>query len=81
MRQFALVLAAAAALGLAAPLAATAAPLQLAQSTTTVVKPGAKVVIKKSVRHHSAARHGCKTVIIKKHRGHRIIVTKVRRCR
>lgn len=82
MRQFALALAAAAALGLAAPLAADAAPMRLAQATTTtVVKPGATVVVKKNLRRHHMARHGCKTVIVKKHRGHRVIVTKVRRCR
>jgi hypothetical protein len=73
MKKFAIALAAAAAFGLAAPTMASAA-------STVVVKPAAHaVVVKKSVRDFSARRH-CRVVIVKKHRGHRVIVTKVRRC-
>ncbi len=81
MRKIAFALAAAAALGLAAPAYAGGGHIKVAQAT--VVKPADRTVVQKVVRHHSAARrhHGCKTVIVKKHRGHRIIVTKVRRCR
>jgi len=76
MNKFVLALAAAAALGLAAPTFANAAQT----STTTVVKPAGHVVVTKKVRDFSAGRHHCRVVIVKKHRGHRVIVTKVRRC-
>ncbi len=65
MRHLALALAAVAGLALAAPLSADAATVRVAQ-TTAVMNHGAPVVMKKSVRHHSAMRHGCRTVIVKK---------------
>ena len=47
---------------------------------TTVVKPAHDLVVTKRVRDFSAHRHHCKVVVVKKHRGHRVVVTKVRRC-
>ena len=92
MRKFALALAAAATLGLAAPAFAgnvttTFAPsVKVAQADVTVrVKPGKRVKI---VRHsHARAqyrgwhRHGCRIVTVRTmHHGH-VHVKNVRRCR
>jgi hypothetical protein len=73
MRKIALALAAAATFGVAVPVAASANP------ATTVVKPAHHVVVKKTVRDFSARRH-CRWVVVKKRHGHRVVVSKVRRC-
>ena len=94
MRKFALALATAAALGLAAPAMAasgnTQAPaVKLAQADVKVKVDSGKRVKKKVMVRHDRGRHlgwhkrdrGCKTVIIKKRSGNRVVVKRIKRCR
>jgi hypothetical protein len=94
MRKFALALATAAALGLAVPAMAasdnTQAPaVKLAQADVKVKVDSGKRVKKKVVVRHDRGRHlgwhkrdrGCKTVIIKKRSGNRVVVKRIKRCR
>ena len=90
MRKLALVVAAAAAFGLAAPAFAVenGAPAKTAQTTTIkTVKPNGKTVTKKVAvnrRHHNwrnaYAQSDCKIVKIRKHVGDSVVVKKIRRC-
>ena len=94
MKKFALALATAAALGLAAPAMATsgnvqAPALKLAQADVKVRVDSGRRVNKKVVVRHDRGRHrgwykrdrGCKTVTIKTRSGNRVVIKKIKRCR